>query len=222
MSFSSFTLLNILIAFLGLTGCIFFIYAIRSLLNKKILFGVGSGAVSLTLLSFSLFLFSVTLNLYTYNRLTAEQDVALLEIQQTGLQQYNLMLQEMNGNRSEYVMYGDEWQLDARMIKWSGLANLLGLNTIFRLERLSARYHDIQRERTGPKSVFLLSEKSGMDIWSLSKQNSAWFPWIDTVYGNATYVPMADSAKYRVSLSISGLIARPENEAARQAIQQWN
>ena len=182
---------------------------------------MSSGVVSLSILIFALFLFSVTLNLYTYNRLTAEQDVAMLEIEQIGLHQYKVMLLETNGNHSEYEMYGDEWQLDARIIKWSGLANMLGLNTIFRLERLSGRYNDVQRERSGPKSIYSLSEESGMDIWSLTKQNETWLPWIDTIYGNATYVPMADGAKYSVSLSMSGLIARAENEEARKAVYRW-
>ena len=53
-------------------------------------------------------------------------------------------------------MLGDEWQLDARVINWKPPATLLGLEPIYRLERLSGRYPDLVDERTAPRSVHAL------------------------------------------------------------------
>ena len=40
---------------------------------------------------------------------------------------------------------------------------------------------------------------------------------MDTLYGGAAYMPMADGARYEVWITQSGLIARPANDVARNA-----
>jgi hypothetical protein len=46
-------------------------------------------------------------------------------------------------------------------------------------------------------------------------------PGIDAYYGSATYVPMADGARFEVSLSRDALIARPANDVATEAVGRW-
>ena len=46
-------------------------------------------------------------------------------------------------------------------------------------------------------------------------------PGVDAYYGTATYVPMADGARFEVNLSRDALIARPINDAARKAVGEW-
>ena len=48
----------------------------------------------------------------------------------------------------------------------------------------------------------------------MSTDHPRWLPFVDAVYGSATYMPMADGARYQVSITQSGLIARPLNPAA--------
>ena len=45
--------------------------------------------------------------------------------------------------------------------------------------------------------------------------------WVDAEYGSATFLPMADGALFTVKLSSTGLVARPENDRATIAIQDW-
>ena len=46
-------------------------------------------------------------------------------------------------------------------------------------------------------------------------------PGVDAYYGTATYLPMADGAKFEVTLSRTALLTRPANDAARDAIGNW-
>ena len=46
-------------------------------------------------------------------------------------------------------------------------------------------------------------------------------PWIDAVYGNAAFVPMEDGALFEVTLSHTGLLARPLNDPAKEAVNRW-
>jgi hypothetical protein len=45
---------------------------------------------------------------------------------------------------------------------------------------------------------------------------------IDSVFGSSVYMPAAPGAEYVVTASISGLVARPLNTPARQAVLEWN
>jgi hypothetical protein len=125
-----------------------------------------------------------------------------------------------SGDIQVFTLNGDEWQLDARVLKWRGWANVLGLDAQYRLERLSGRYRDIEQERNAPRSVYALSDNPGIDLWTWTIDHPTWLPFVDAVYGSATYLPMADGARYRVNMSQSGLLARPMNGHAQGAVAQ--
>ena len=118
------------------------------------------------------------------------------------------------------MLAGDEWQLDARVLKWKGWANLLGLDAQYRLERVSGRYRQIEQERKDERTVYALSENPGIDLWTMSIDHRRWLPFVDAVYGSAVYLPMADGARYEVSITQSGLVARPVNDVAENRHRQ--
>ncbi len=161
---------------------------------------------------------AVALNLRTYARLAHEEPVAELSFEARGPQRWRATLTTVSDlSKRSFDLAGDEWQLDARVLKWRGWANVLGLDARYRLERVSGRYRDIAQERSAPRSVYALGEEPALDLWSLASQYPDWLPFVDAVYGSATYLPMAEGATYEVSLTQSGLIARPQNAAARAA-----
>jgi hypothetical protein len=121
-----------------------------------------------------------------------------------------------SGDVETYVLNGDEWQLDARVLKWRGVANLLGLDARYRLERLGGRYVEIEQERTGPRSVYALGAPPALDLWLLARAYPRWLPFVDAVYGSATYLPMADGARFQVTISQTGW-SRAGNDAAQAA-----
>jgi hypothetical protein len=163
----------------------------------------------------------VAMNLYTYARLTHEQEAARVSIRQLGLRHYVVSVQPNRSPPRHYEMRGDEWQVDARVLKWSGMGSLIGLDTVYRLERLSGRYSDITLERNAQRTVYSLAEERGLDVWSLLDKHYRYVPFADALYGSAAYVPMAEGAEYTVSVSASGLLVRPGNEAAKKALGGW-
>lgn len=163
----------------------------------------------------------VAMNLYTYARLTHEQEAARVSVRQLGERRYVLSVQPNKAPARHYEMRGDEWQIDARVLKWSGMGNLIGLDTVYRLERLSGRYSDITLERNAQRTVYSLAEDPGLDLWSLVNKHYRYVPFADALYGSAAYVPMAEGAEYTVSVSTTGLLVRPGNEAAKKALGGW-
>jgi hypothetical protein len=127
-----------------------------------------------------------------------------------------------SGERANFALRGDEWQVDARVLKWHAFANLLGFDTAYRLERLSGRYTRAEDEVAQPRTVYALNPPQRIDPWDLVHRYHSWIPWIDAFYGSATFLPMADGALYEIQVSQSGLIGRPLNQAARDAVGSWH
>ncbi len=163
----------------------------------------------------------VAANLHTYARLTHEQEAARVSMRQLGERHYTLTLQAKDAADRHFELRGDEWQIDARVLKWRTIGNLLGFDTVYRLERLSGRYGDIPAERSAPRTVYALAADPGFDFWSLLKKHHQYVPLADAFYGSAAYVPMAEGAEYAVTVSTSGLVVRPRNDAARKALGGW-
>jgi heme/copper-type cytochrome/quinol oxidase subunit 2 len=207
-----------LIVFLGL---LLFLAGIRRLWRGKSVSGSFQGLMGLLLITAAALAGTMSLNLYTYHRLIYEKPVAEIRFKARSPRQFWVFLMPTDKNPIVLELRGDEWQMDARILKWRGFPLLLGLDTVFRLDRLSGRYRDIDQERKSPHTVYKLSEDPGLDIWAIARRYKKWIPWVDTIYGSATYMPMADGARYNVSLSTSGLLARPSNEKAQEAVRQW-
>jgi hypothetical protein len=163
----------------------------------------------------------LAMNLYTYARLTHEQEAARVSIRQLGERQYVLSVETRTARPRHFQVHGDEWQIDARVLKWRALGNLLGFDTVYRFERLSGRYADITQERRAVRTVHSLAEDPGLDLWSVLRKHHQYVPLADALYGSAVYVPMAEGAEYSVTVSTSGLVVRPSNEAARKAVGGW-
>jgi hypothetical protein len=213
---------NAITILIALFGLLLLALACQRLFRARFLAATGSALTGFLLLAVAGFLFVVSLNLHTYARLTHEKPVAEIVFEARGPQQFRATLAEVpSGEMQLFMLSGDEWQLDARVLKWRGWANLLGLDAQYRLERIGGRYRDIEQERNGVRTVYPLSENPGLDLWMLSTQYPRWLPFVDAVYGSATYMPMADGARYEISITQSGLIARPMNPAAETAAGSW-
>jgi hypothetical protein len=160
-------------------------------------------------------------SLHSYSRLTHEEEAARVVLRLLGPQRYELLLVREGEPSRRYELRGDEWQIDARVLKWGGLGNLLGFDTVYRFERLAGRYSDTELERKAPRSVYALSQDGALDVWQLLKRYQRYLPVADALYGSAAYVPMADGAQYVVSVSTTGLLIRPLNEVAKKAVGGW-
>ena len=212
---------NALIVVLGLTAVLFFIAAVRRLRRRQVGGGLLRGLTALTLALIAGAAVLVAANLRTYQRLSAEHPAGELQLARIGDHQFNGVFTFPSGERADFALRGDEWQIDARVLKWQAFTNLLGFDAAYRLDRISGRYTSIEEERTLPRTVYALNPPDRVDLWALVHRYNSWLPGIDALYGSATYVPMADGALYEVKVSQSGLVARPLNQAARTAVGNW-
>ena len=213
--------MSVAITAVAVIGLLLAVLGFRRLWARGVVVGSLEGLTGLLLLALAALAAAVGLNLRTYERLTHEIPVATVTFEAQSDRRFSAVLVPATGRTLVFDMYGDEWQLDARILKWRGIATVLGFDTIYRLDRFAGRYRDATQERKGPRSVHSLSEEPGLDVWAWTRKYPRWLPWVDAVYGSATYMPMVAGATYRVTASPTGLLARPVNEAARKAVRQW-
>ena len=161
------------------------------------------------------------LSYVSYGRLIEEQHVSSIEFRRVSPQEFQARLSIAGDMDQFFILRGNEWQMDARIVTWRPPMTVLGLDPIYQLDRLSGRYAEIDREQTEARTVHSLAPPLPTDVWQLARRFPMLTPGIDAHYGTATYVPMADGARFDVSLSRDALIARPVNDRARQAIGEW-
>lgn len=214
-------LLGTLVSVCVVAGLLFLLLAIKRARHRRFGACAMHGTSSLVLFLLAVATGLLGANLLTYHRLTHEQAALKAEFKRAGDERYAALLTYPSGETQQLALSGDEWQVDARVLKWRPLANLLGFDTAYRLERISGRYTDIARERDRERTVYALNPPDRIDTWSLLRTWKRYLPWADALYGSAVYVPMSDGARYEVLVSQSGLVARPLNDAARQAVGGW-
>ncbi len=194
---------------------------IRHARRRRVLRASGSFVGSVASASLGGVGILLALSYFTYGRLTDERSISLIEFTQMAPDEYTARLMVDGEPDRLLTLRGDEWQLDARVVNWKPPATLLGLDPIYQLERLSGRYSDIDREVSAARTVHSLADRRFLDLWSVAKRFPILMPGVDAYYGTATYVPMADGARFEVSLTRDALIARPVNNAARDAVGSW-
>lgn len=215
----SLTITSIVIGSIGALLCLVGIFRLT---KRLMMSSIRYEITGLVLLTFAVMLFLVSSNIHTYERLVFEQPIASISFHKISPKHYSVELKELGSGESWfYELRGDEWQLDAQILTWHGYANLLGLDAYYRLHRLSGRYTDIEEERTAPHTVHGLASEETIDLWSYAHEYRNWLSMVDATYGTAVFLPMDDAARYSISISRNGLVARPDNAVAKRAVSDW-
>ncbi|WP_198266432.1 hypothetical protein [sulfur-oxidizing endosymbiont of Gigantopelta aegis] len=220
LSYESYYFIALAIVFALL---IFLIVRTFRLIKKKKLWATyRNSSYLLLVLFFFISLSLVASNVLIYHRLSHEAPIALVSVQALQKQQFQVQVLQLQGcQKKSFVLQGDEWQMEARIIKWHAWANVLGLDANYQLDRIAGRYRDIRQQRNNLPSVFALEAEEVFDLWAF-KRNYQWLPMLDAEYGQSVYLPMIDKVSYQVFMTQTGLIARKinPNEALNRVIKK--
>lgn len=205
---------------IGALGAILVIAGLLFFLRPRWLLGWLKGMAVFGVIVLGLYALAIAVNLSAYQSLEGMKTVATISTSQEGEQIWRVTLETADGTPTVRTLRGDQWQIDARIIRFAGPIRWLGVAPGYRLERLGGRYTSLEQERSAPRTVIGLSDATWPDLWELDRQFN--LPFVEGVYGNATFMPMRDGAMFDVRLSASGLVAVPVNEQARAAVQLWD
>lgn len=165
----------------------------------------------------------LVLSLAQFHRLTSDLPVATVQIQQQAPNEFLVTAFTPGRQARTYTLYGDAWQIDAKVVRWRLPALLAGAPPLYQLERLSGRYEDVQRELRDVRSVYALDDWPAPDIVVVKRWFSGWLPFVDVTFGSAAYMPLFNDARYEVMFDRRGaLFIRPANAATTKALKQIN
>lgn len=154
-----------------------------------------------------------------YAWLLEDVPAATISLRGLGPQRFEATLVLGDAPARTLEVAGDEWQLDARVIRWTLPAQLGGLAPVYRFERLSGRYTDPAQELSGERSVHDLRE--AWDFWEFRQRWLADLPIAEARWGSAAYLPMVDGATYQVYVSPrGGLVAKPADAVTEKLLDE--
>ncbi len=203
----------VLLTFLGFI----FLFLTVEVLKKKKLFGTALSLVtSLLMLSLAALCGTIAVAVQGYQALTREELAATVKIESVGGQRFTARFSMPDGSVRTFSLAGDQLYVDAHILKWKPLANILGLHTSYELDRVSGRYMDLKDETTKPRTVYSLSRDKAVDMFRLRQQFAFLNPLLDAEYGSATFSSATGAEEFRIMVSTSGLLIRKvETEPGR-------
>jgi hypothetical protein len=165
----------------------------------------GTGALFLSLAALS-----ATLGVSTqgYRALTHEEVAATVTTVPTGPGTFQAFVEFPDGRDTTFHVAGDQLLVDAHILKWRPLANILGIHTQYELDRLAGRYVDIENERVRTRTVHSLKADKPIDLFHLARRYTLLGLLVDTEYGSATYIEEHRPARFEVRVSTTGLLVR--------------
>ena len=192
----------------GALGALFLLGAIIALFRARALGFAMRLLAAMALLALGALFGAIAIGTQGYRALTREDLAARIVVQPTGAQRFSATVRFADGREASYDLAGDEIYVDAHILKWRPLANVLGLHTAYELGRLAGRYRELGEERRAPRTVYSLGTERPLDLFSLRQRHAFLAPLVDAQYGSATFVPVTERAELEVRVSTTGLLMR--------------
>jgi hypothetical protein len=200
--------LNIAAIIFFILCVIFFVLFVSSLRKKKFLGAARDFVFVLLMLVLSLLFGVISFSIEGYKALTREELAATVLIQPVTQQSFSVKIIFPDADSSEYDIDGDEFYIDAHILKWKSIANLFGLHTFYELDRVSGRYTDLEDEKLKSRTVYSLAKDRTIDIFKLRLDYPFLSFLVDAQYGSATFINVNEHKKLNVFVSTTGLLIR--------------
>ena len=149
-------------------------------------------------------------SLARYEALTRETLAAVIQVEPTGPSRFRADVEIPGGEVRRYELFGEQVWIDAQIVKWHPWANVIGLRTAYRLDRIGGRYRSVDDERTLPRSVEPLHDEDGFasDLYDWVGRQPWLHALVDAQYGSGSYLAADAAARVEVRVSSSGLLMR--------------
>jgi hypothetical protein len=192
----------------ALASLLFLVLAVLGFRSRRLIGGVLGILVAALCLALAALLGAVSLGLQGYRALTREEPVGVVTTRPTGPERFQARLDLRDGRSMTYDLAGDEIYLDARILKWHPIANLVGIHTAYELDRIGGRYVRLEDEERQPRTLYSLGTPKRVDLFGLARRFAFLNPLVDAQYGSGAFVGARTATQYEVSVSTSGLVIR--------------
>lgn len=209
-------MLQVLLSFLALILCAVSLGVLfKTWFGKSWFFSWLKGTLGLICLGVVVGAAFLVLDLWSYKQALKENAIAEVSIKQLDEAYFSLSFKPKDGQKRVFQILGDQWQIDLRLLTWKGPFLTLGVEPLYRFDRISGRYTNIEDERLKQRAVYPLDSSNLVDLWRISQSFDF---WLHANYGSSLFMPLKDKARYAIFLSARGLVAKPINKEAEDAV----
>jgi hypothetical protein len=201
------TVVSLVVAAVGTLLIVAAIWAGR---RRRLLRSLVSLLTGLLFLTLAALCAAITIGIRGYRALTAEAVAAIVRTDPVGPQHFRATVILPDGRVGQFDILGDALYIDARVLKWKPIVNILGVQTGYELDRIGGRYTALADERHLPHTVFPLGPDRTVDIFAFVHRHPRFLtPLVDATYGSGTFVTVSQPSRYEVRVSTTGLLIRP-------------
>lgn len=177
--------------------------------RRRVQAGVGLLAAGLCL-SVGILCGAITVGIRGYRAFTSEVVAATIKTEPIGPQHFRATVTLPDSSLHMFDLAGDAVYVDAHVLKWRPIGNLLGLNTVYELDRIAGRYQRLTDEQNRERTVFSLATHKPFDAYDLARRYWLLRPLVDAEYGSATFIGATapGGSTYEVRISTTGLLVR--------------
>jgi hypothetical protein len=200
------TVLLVVVIASGLLGLILALVGVGALRRRHALGGIAGILAGLVFLSVGAACLTMSVAMQGYRAFTREETAATITTRPVGPQRFEALFRFADGETRTFEVEGDQLYVDAHIVKWHPIANLLGVHTGYELDRVGGRYEDIEDERQRPRSLYSLKAPKPVDAFALARKYTFLAPLVDAEYGSATFTDARRPAQYELNVSTTGLL----------------
>jgi hypothetical protein len=196
-------------------GALLLAVTLSSARKRRLLRSLGALLSGLLFIALAGLAGAVNVGVRGYRALTAEEVAARVRTEPLGNQHFRATVELPDGRVGQFDIAGDQLYVDAHILKWKPIVNLLGLRTGYELDRVGGRYVGVADERERPHTVFPLGPEHAVDVFAFVRRHPRVLaPLVDATYGSGTFVGAAEPGRFEVRVSTTGLLIRPVADSA--------
>jgi hypothetical protein len=189
-------------------GLLFFVAGISAARRRRLIRLATHWVLALLFGVTAALFIAISVGTQGYRALTHEETAATVEVRPVGRQRFEARFRFSDGRAQTFMLRGDELYIDAHILKWKPVVNLLGLHTDYELDRVSGRYAALEDERGQPRSVFSLGAERPIDLFEARRRHALLGLLVDAEYGSATFIGVDRPTRFALRVSTTGLLIR--------------
>jgi hypothetical protein len=199
----------VMIAFTLFAVALIFVSASAWRNRRRLSSLVGFLAAALFLTS-SMLLGAITVGIHGYRAFTQEALAATIKTEPVGPHRFRATVTLPDSSLHTFDLAGDAVYVDAHVLKWRPIGTMLGLQTVYELDRIAGRYQALSDEQNLERTVYSLAREKPFDAFDLARHYWILRPFVDAEYGSATFIGATapGGATYEVRVSTTGLLVR--------------
>ncbi len=178
--------------------------------RRRLSSSVGFLAAALCL-TVGMLLGAITVGIQGYRAFTQEALAATIKTEPLGPHHFRATVTLADSSLHMFDLAGDAVYVDAHVLKWRPIGTLLGLETVYELDRIAGRYQTLSDEQLQERTVYSLAANKPFDAFDLAHRYWVLRPFVDAEYGSATFIGATtpSGGTYEVRVSTTGLLVRP-------------